>query len=195
MSTIPAVLLQLEKPGTPILTLVKGDTAQLVFTYLTSTGNLTPSGTINGGGGSGNVTFTLPSTPANNSLQLYLRGALLTQGIEYTLTGTTITFATAPLTGSALWCTYMTPIDLTGLTSTWDLRTAPTASPLISGSGTVGGSNGVVSVTMTAAQTSGLVPTGTGSNSNTFVGTLTVKIADTNSNVKTLEKAQMNLVV
>ena len=126
MSVIPALLLQLEKPGTPVLTIVKGDTAQFVFTYTTSAG---------------------------------------------------------------------VAIDLTGLTSSWDLRVSPAASPLLLGTGAVGGSNGVITVTLTATQTAGLSPVGTGNNSNTFVGIFTLKVADTSSNVKTLEKAQTNLVL
>jgi hypothetical protein len=62
-----------------------------------------PSGTINGS----NVTFTLASTPTSNSLSLYLNGVLQTPNVDYTLSGTTITFTTAPVSG-ALWGRWQT---------------------------------------------------------------------------------------
>lgn len=53
----------------------------------------TPSGTIN----SSNTVFTLANSPSPaTSLILHLNGQILTQGVEYTLSGSTITFATAP---------------------------------------------------------------------------------------------------
>lgn len=66
--------------------------------------NETPSGTINGS----NVTFTLAHTPSPaGSLQLYLNGALQQAGGgDYTLATATITFVTAPLTGSILIAWY-----------------------------------------------------------------------------------------
>ena len=64
----------------------------------------TPSGTIN----SSNVTFTLAHAPsAAASLILVLNGAVQNAGgNDYTLSGSTITFASAPLTGSNLICWY-----------------------------------------------------------------------------------------
>lgn len=59
----------------------------------------TPSGTINGS----NTSFSLAQTPNTDSLLLYLNGAFQTPGgVDYTLSGTTITFVNAPLTGSIL---------------------------------------------------------------------------------------------
>lgn len=65
--------------------------------------NEVPSGTINGS----NVTFTLVSTPATNSLNLYKNGIRLKPGgADYTLSGNTITFVTAPPTGAVLLADY-----------------------------------------------------------------------------------------
>ena len=55
--------------------------------------NETPGGTINGS----NTLFTLAQAPSpTTSLILVLNGQVQTQGVEYTLSGSTITFATAP---------------------------------------------------------------------------------------------------
>lgn len=48
----------------------------------------TPSGTIDGSNG----TFTLVNTPASGGIQLTLEGRMLSQGVEYNLSGKTITF-------------------------------------------------------------------------------------------------------
>lgn len=63
-----------------------------------------PSGAINGS----NVTFTLSATPFANSQDLYLNGQLLFVGAgeDYTITGSTITLAVAPLAGERLVCRY-----------------------------------------------------------------------------------------
>lgn len=61
----------------------------------------TPSGTINGS----NVTFTITTAPDPTAdLLLFKNGLLMEQGAsaDYTLSGTTITMATAPATGSKL---------------------------------------------------------------------------------------------
>lgn len=63
----------------------------------------TPSGTIN----SSNVTFTLANTPANsNGVIILLDGVTQYNGIDYTVSGTTITFTTAPVTGSSIFAYY-----------------------------------------------------------------------------------------
>ena len=63
----------------------------------------TPSGAINGT----NLTFTLTQTPNTSSLLLYLNGVFQSAGGEdYTLSGSTITFVQAPLTGSVLSARY-----------------------------------------------------------------------------------------
>lgn len=55
--------------------------------------NETPSGSINGV----NTVFTLAQTPSPAaSLQLFRNGVLALQGVNYTLSGTTITFITTP---------------------------------------------------------------------------------------------------
>jgi uncharacterized protein YoxC len=65
-----------------------------------------PSGTINGT----NLTFTLATTPRPAaSLTLYKNGMLLTQGVDYTLSGATVTFANttvAPQVGDSLTVSY-----------------------------------------------------------------------------------------
>ncbi len=52
----------------------------------------TPTGVIDGV----NTTYTLSQTPTANSLLLFLNGQYQTEGSEYTLSGSTITFAVAP---------------------------------------------------------------------------------------------------
>ena len=67
----------------------------------------TPSGLINGS----NVTFTLAATPSQAlSLNLSLNGLVLRQGagLDYTISGNTITMSTAPATGQTLWAIYTT---------------------------------------------------------------------------------------
>ncbi len=69
-----------------------------------STGE-TPSGTINGT----NATFSLANTPSPaTSLQLYLNGLLMSQSVDYTISGNTISFLTAsiPQTGDLLRAAY-----------------------------------------------------------------------------------------
>ena len=62
-----------------------------------------PSGTVNGS----NASFTLAFTPVTTaSLQLYLDGVLLLQTTDYTLSGATITFASAPATGQSIRAIY-----------------------------------------------------------------------------------------
>lgn len=64
----------------------------------------TPSGTINGA----NVTFTLANTPVAGSEHVYLNGILqeVGAGNDYTISGATITYLTAPLTGEKLKASY-----------------------------------------------------------------------------------------
>ena len=68
--------------------------------------NEIPSGLIN----SSNVTFTLANTPINNqSVSLFLNGLFQAQGVglDYTISGSTITFVKAPRTNSELYATYI----------------------------------------------------------------------------------------
>lgn len=62
--------------------------------------NETPSGSINGS----NTSFNLTNAPINSSLQLFLNGQALRAGSgnDYTISGTTITMATAPTAGETL---------------------------------------------------------------------------------------------
>ncbi len=66
----------------------------------------TPAGTINGT----NLVFTLAYAPnPATSLKLYKNGLLLSQGVDYSISGSTITFsstATAPQTGDSLVAFY-----------------------------------------------------------------------------------------
>lgn len=63
-----------------------------------------PSGLINGT----NAAFTLLHTPAGSSLQLYRNGIVQTAGIDYTLSGSAITFnqVSIPQTSDALIAWY-----------------------------------------------------------------------------------------
>jgi hypothetical protein len=64
-----------------------------------------PTGTINSTDGvTGNATFTLPHAPSPiTSVSLYVNGLRMTRGIAYTITGSTITYASGyiPLVGSS----------------------------------------------------------------------------------------------
>lgn len=64
----------------------------------------TPTGTIN----SSNKTFTITRTPTNNSEILYLGGLVQHAGVDYTLSGTTITYTVAPDTGNTHYIKYQT---------------------------------------------------------------------------------------
>ncbi len=64
----------------------------------------TPSGLVNGS----NITYTLTSTPiANESVMVFLNGVAQYNGIDYTVSGTTITFGAAPANGSSIFAYYM----------------------------------------------------------------------------------------
>lgn len=64
----------------------------------------TPSGTINGS----NVTFTLAFTPVAGTEHVYLNGLLQTDsGADYSISGATITFVSAPQTGDVLRVSYL----------------------------------------------------------------------------------------
>jgi hypothetical protein len=78
--------------------------------YLTSNGTTvsfaalrfaqeTPSGNVNGS----NTSFTLANTPlSGTSVLVHLDGALLTQTSDYTQSGTTLTFVSAPVLGQKI---------------------------------------------------------------------------------------------
>ena len=63
-----------------------------------------PSGLIN----DANVTFTLSQTPTSNAkVKLFLNGIFQRQGTDYTISGVTITMASAPATGQLLDAVYV----------------------------------------------------------------------------------------
>lgn len=63
----------------------------------------TPTGAIDGV----NTTYALFTIPsADSTVRLYLNGQLQEQGVDYTISGINITFATAPLSGSILLAYY-----------------------------------------------------------------------------------------
>lgn len=63
-----------------------------------------PSGAINGS----NTTFTLANTPTSGTEHVYLNGLLQESGTgnDYTISGATITYLTAPLTGEKIRVSY-----------------------------------------------------------------------------------------
>lgn len=62
-----------------------------------------PSGTINGS----NVTFTLSETPVSGAaVMIALDGGVSTNGTDFTVSGTTVTFAVAPATGTEMFAMY-----------------------------------------------------------------------------------------
>jgi hypothetical protein len=64
----------------------------------------TPTGAVNGS----NVTFTLAATPTLNTEEVFLNGILQEPGAgnDYTISGSTITYLSAPLTGDRLRVNY-----------------------------------------------------------------------------------------
>jgi hypothetical protein len=66
----------------------------------------TPSGAINGV----NATYTLVQAPnPSTSLDVYRNGMRMDVGVDYTLSGNTITFGSVvPQTGDVLLCSYRT---------------------------------------------------------------------------------------
>lgn len=85
-------------------------TTPLVFTtlvsaFLSSSSLITretPSGAINGT----NVSFTLANTPVTGSVRVVLNGLEQEAGDDYTISGSTITYATAPIAGDILRVSY-----------------------------------------------------------------------------------------
>jgi len=67
--------------------------------------NEIPSGLIN----SLNVTYTLANTPVTGTVAVYLNGMYQAPGggLDYTISGTTITFVKAPRTNSDLYISYI----------------------------------------------------------------------------------------
>ncbi len=67
--------------------------------------NETPSGTVNGT----NAAFTLANTPVSGKVLVFRNGQLQIEGggEDYTISGATITFVSAPATGSKIRVTYI----------------------------------------------------------------------------------------
>jgi len=67
--------------------------------------NEIPSGLIN----SSNVTYTIANTPVTGTVMVFLNGMLQAPGagLDYTISGTTITFVKAPRTNSDLYVSYI----------------------------------------------------------------------------------------
>lgn len=84
--------------GTQILTQINSSNLGSGFPMNTSS-PVTPTGAVNGI----NKVFTLPTNPGAVVL-VYLAGVLQNPGVsnDYTISGTTITFNTAPVTGPVL---------------------------------------------------------------------------------------------
>jgi len=85
-----------------------GETQLGAGTYLRKVDKITretPAGTINGS----NTTFTLANTPVVGSEEVFLNGILQEPGAgnDYTISGGTITYLTAPATGDRLRVSYM----------------------------------------------------------------------------------------
>lgn len=87
-------------------------TTPLVFTSLVWSGNLTsgnfvfretPSGTINGS----NTSFTLANTPTVGTETIFLNGLEQNITTDYTISGSTITYLVAPITGDILRVNYL----------------------------------------------------------------------------------------
>lgn len=86
-------------------------TQQSIKAYVDSAGmsnyvvNETPSGSVDGA----NTTFTLANTPDAGTVQVFLNGLLQLEGAgnDYTISGDTITYLSAPLSGDVLRITYV----------------------------------------------------------------------------------------
>jgi hypothetical protein len=65
--------------------------------------NETPSGTVN----SSNVTFTLANTPVAGTVRVWVSGIKQKLTTHYSVSGSTITFVTAPTTGSDIDAEYI----------------------------------------------------------------------------------------
>lgn len=73
-----------------------------------------PTGTVDGAVSgvvtTGNTTFTLSYAPRStqiNNLAIFLNGLLQTPNVDYTISGVTVTFASAPLVGDKLLAVYV----------------------------------------------------------------------------------------
>jgi hypothetical protein len=97
--------------------------------------NETPGGPVNGV----NVTFTLAGSAVTGSVELYKNGVRQAPGVgnDYTVSGTIVTMAVAPLTGTVLLADYATSVSQFTSPTTVGIRTNEAVS------GTVNGTNKV----------------------------------------------------
>lgn len=100
-----------DKPSIPDLTSVEAELAdhESRLVDIESTAFVTreiPSGSVNGS----NTSFTLANTPVSGTEQVFLNGMLQHEGAgnDYTISGDTITFVTAPDAGWKLFVNYAT---------------------------------------------------------------------------------------
>lgn len=64
----------------------------------------TPTGLVNGS----NTVYLIPSVPhSNKAVMVFINGLMQRQGIEYTISGSTITMTQAPLTGQDIFIFYV----------------------------------------------------------------------------------------
>ena len=100
-----------------------------------------PSGLINGS----NVTFTLASTPVSGSEQVFINGLLQDPGAgnSYTISGSTITFLSAPLSGDEIHVSYATGSYSVTPSSSAEGGGSPAASSNINYATVIAGENAV----------------------------------------------------
>lgn len=106
----------------------------------------TPAGAVN----SSNVTFTLSQAPGSAAaLDLFLDGLILYQGVDYSLSGSTITMTSPPLFGQTLYATYTVVSAGAGVT---DLNGLTGSINLVAGAGiSVTPGAGIITIAATAS--------------------------------------------
>ncbi|MCX6724257.1 MAG: hypothetical protein NT155_03760 [Candidatus Staskawiczbacteria bacterium] len=93
------------KAGSGVTITENADGTKIISTGTTTNivDDETPTGDIDGA----NQIYTLAHTPITGSLKLYVNGQRMTAGgVDYTLTGNSISMVTAPMTGSILLADY-----------------------------------------------------------------------------------------
>ena len=80
---------------TVVVTIAGGSSANI-------SNNETPTGAVD----DSNAIFTLAHTPKSDSLMLYVQGQLQIKDVDYTISGATITFGSAPIAGSIIRAFY-----------------------------------------------------------------------------------------
>ncbi len=94
--------------------------------------NEVPSGTVN----SSNKVFTLANNPLTGSLAVHRNGIRLKETNDYTLSGDTITFVTAPTTGAIILCDYAVATS-EGIAGTDSIVSGETPTGLVNGTNKV----------------------------------------------------------